>query len=159
MTKHITDHQEHTNNYTDKEMCNLINQRVKTTNDQYYITHQKLILLNIVTDNNNYGNYTYTLCVNWEIEKTHEKPSKKLEFNIDKPETGLKEIDFNITTTNNEINDMNNHKMGHLSNNLTSNTNHQNIQQEQNNHNSLYTLANYELQLNSDLENPNGTND
>ena len=30
------------------------------------------------------------------------------------------------------------------------------LQQEQTTHNSLYTLANYKLQLSSDLEDPNG---
>ena len=44
-----------------------------------------------------------------------------------------------------------------LTNNVYSNTNHQNVQQEQNTHNSLYTLVNYKLQLNSDLEDSNGT--
>ena len=60
-----------------------------------------------------------------------ETPSKKLEININKPETGLKKIDFNIITNNNEINDMNNDKMVCHSDNLTndvySNTNHKNI--------------------------------
>ena len=35
--------------------------------------------------------------------------------------------------------------------------NYQNVQQEHTTHNSLYTLDNYELQLNSDPEDPNGT--
>ena len=33
LTKYITDHQEHTNNDTDKERYKLINQGVKTTNN------------------------------------------------------------------------------------------------------------------------------
>ena len=41
LTKYITDHQEHTNNDTDEERYKLINQGVKTTNNQYYITHIK----------------------------------------------------------------------------------------------------------------------
>ena len=105
---------------------------MKTTNDQYYITHQKSIISNTVTESDIYNNYSYTSCVNWEIEKTSETPSKKLEFNIDKPETGLKKIDFNIITNNDEINVMNNNKMDFYSNTLTndmySNTNHKNIQ-------------------------------
>ena len=50
LTKYITDHQEHTNNDKDKERYKLINQGVKTTNDQYYITHQKSILSNTVIE-------------------------------------------------------------------------------------------------------------
>ena len=101
---------------------------------------------------------SYTSYVNWEIEKTPETPSKKLEFNINKPKAGLKKIDFNIITNNDEINDMNNDKMvcpnANLTNDVYNNTNHQNVQQEQTTHNSLYTLANYKLQLSSDLEDP-----
>ena len=46
LTNYITDHQEYTNNGTKKEKNKLISQGVKTTNDQYYITHQTSILLN-----------------------------------------------------------------------------------------------------------------
>ena len=88
---------------------------------------------------------------------------KKLDFNINKPETGLKKIDFNIITNNDEIDDMNDNKMVCHSDNPTndvySNINHKNIQQEQTTHNSLYPLANSELQLNYDLEDPYGTDD
>ena len=90
LTKYITDHQELTNNDTGKEKYKLINQGVKTTTNQYYITHQKLILSNTVTESDIYGSYSYISCVNWKIEKTPETPSKRLEFNINKPETGLK---------------------------------------------------------------------
>ena len=83
LTKYVTDHQEHTNNDTDKERYKLINQELKTTNDQYYIAHQKSIILKTVTENDIYDNYSYTLCVNWEIKKTPETPPKKLEFNVD----------------------------------------------------------------------------
>ena len=75
----------------------------------------------------------------------------------------MKKIDFNIITNNNEINDMNDNKMvcpsDNLANDVQSNTNNQNVQQEQTTYNSLYTLANYKLQLNSDLEDQNETND
>ena len=54
----------------------LINQGVKTFNDQYHKTHQKLVLSNTVTENNIYDKYSYTSCVNWDIEKTSETPSK-----------------------------------------------------------------------------------
>ena len=50
----------------------LINQGVKTFNNQYYNTHQKSILSNTVTESNIYDNYNYTSCVNWKIEKTSE---------------------------------------------------------------------------------------
>ena len=42
---------------------------------------------------------------------------------------------------------------------MYNNTNHQNVQQEHTTHNNLYTLDNYKLQLCSDLEDPNRTND
>ena len=104
---------------------------MKTTNNQYYITHQKLIISNIFTESNIYNNYSHTSCVSWEIEKTSETALKTLEFNIDKPETGLKKIDFNIITNNNEIDDMNDNKIvcssDNLTNNVYSNTIHPNI--------------------------------
>ena len=111
----------------------LINQGVKTINDQYYNTHQnRLILSNTVTESDIYDNYSYTSCVNWEIEKTSETPSKKLEFYIDNPETGLKKTDFNIITNNNEIDDMNDDKMDchcdNPTNDVYSNINHKNAQ-------------------------------
>ena len=163
LTKYIADHREHTNSDTGKEKNKLINQGVKTANDQYYNTHQESILSNTVTESNIYNNYSYTSCVNWEIDKTPETPSKKLEFNIDKPETGLKKIDFNIITNNNEIEDMNNNKIVHpsddLADNVYNNIDYHNVQQEQTNHNSLYTLTNNELQLSSDLEDPNKADD
>ena len=66
--------------------------------------------------------------MNWEIEKTSGTPSKKLEFYINNPETGLKKLDFNIITNNDEIDDMNDDKMDCYNNNLTnvvySNFNH-----------------------------------
>ena len=62
--KCITHNQEHTNNDTGKEKEKLINQEVKTTNNQYYITHQKLILSYTVTKSDIYNNYSYTSSVN-----------------------------------------------------------------------------------------------
>ena len=58
LTKYITDRQDHTNNDTDKERYKSINQGVKTTNDQYYIIHQKSILSNTVTESDIYNNYS-----------------------------------------------------------------------------------------------------
>ena len=40
LTKHSTDHQEHTNIHTDKNGYKLINEGVKTTTDRYYTTNQ-----------------------------------------------------------------------------------------------------------------------
>ena len=132
MTKYTTDHQENSNISTEKDGCKLINQGVKTTNDRYYNTHQKSILSNSVTESDIYDNYSYTSCLNWEIEKTSETPSKKLEFNINKPETGLKKIDSNNITNNNGIDDMNDNKMDchcdNPTNDVYSNTNHKNVQ-------------------------------
>ena len=68
------------------------NQGVKTADDQCHNTHQESILSNTVTESDIYDNYSYTSCINWEIEKTPETHSKKLEFKIDKSETGLKKI-------------------------------------------------------------------
>ena len=91
---------------------------MKTFNDRYYNIHQKLILSNTVTESDIYKNYSYISCVNWEIEKTSETPSKKLEFYIDNPETSLKKTDFNIITNSDEINDMNDDIRHHSNNDL-----------------------------------------
>ena len=94
--------------------------------------------------------------MNWEIEKTSEIPLKKLEFYIDNPETGLKKTDFNIITNYDEIDDMNNDNRDHpnidLTDDMYNNVDHNNVDQKQTNHNSLYTLADNKLQLSSDLE-------
>ena len=70
--------------------------------------------------------------MNCEIKKTPKIPSKKLEFNINKPEIGLKKIDFNIITNKNEINNMNDDKMDcrcdNPTNDVYSNINHKNVQ-------------------------------
>lgn len=54
---------------------------------------------------------------------------------------------------------MNDNEMNHPSDDLAddmyNNIDHQTIQQEQTNHNSLYTLADNELQSSSDLEDQN----
>ena len=134
----------------------LINQGVKTFNNQYYNTHQKSILSNNVTESDIYSNYSYISCVNWEIEKSSETPSKKLEFYINNPKTGLKKADFNIITNSDEIDDMNNDNRDHSNNDLTddmyNNIGHDNVDRKQTNHNSLYNLADDKLQLSSDLE-------
>ena len=48
---------------------------------------------------------------------------------------------------------------GNLPNDVYSNTNYQNVQQEQTTHNSLYTLPNYKLKLSSELKDPNRVDD
>ena len=107
---------------------------MKTTNDQYYNTHQKSILLYTATESDIYNNYSYTSWVNWEIEKISMTSLKKLEFNIDKHEIDLKKIDFNMITNNDEINDINDNKIDYHcdnpTNNVYSNINHKDVQQE-----------------------------
>ena len=118
-----------------------------------------MILSNTVTESDIYDNYSYTSCFNWKIEKIPETHSKKIEFNIDKPETGLKKIYLNIITNNDEINDMNNNEIVHpnddLANDVYNNIDYQTTQQKQTNHNSLYTLAENKIQSGSDLEDQN----
>ena len=160
---YTTDLQVHTTINARIATNELMNQGVHTRDVQYYSSHQESILSNIVTENDIYNNYSYALCVNWEIEKTPETHPKKLEFNIDKPETRLKKIDFNIIINNNKIDDMNGNKIVHQSDDLAddvyNNIDYHNVQQEQTIHNSLYTLTNNEFQLSSDLEDPNEAND
>ena len=58
---------------------------------------------------------------------------------------------------------MNDDKIVHPSDDLAddvyNNIDYHNVQQEQTNHNSLYTLTDNKLQLSSDLEDPNEAND
>ena len=124
----------------------LTNQGVEITNNQCHNNiQQELILSNTVTESYIYNNYSYTSCVNWEIEKTLETHSKKLEFNINKPETSLKKLDFNIINNIDKIDDKSNNIMDHSSSDLTddmyNNIDHHNLDQKQIYHNSLYTLA------------------
>ena len=74
-----------------------MNQGVKKGGIQYYNTHQESILSDIVTESDGYNNYSYLSFVDWEIERIPEAHPKKLEFNINKPETGLKKIILLIT--------------------------------------------------------------
>ena len=78
-----------------------------------------MILSNTVIESDIYNKYSYTSYVNWEIKKTPKASLKKLKFNIDKTETGLKKIDLNVITNNNEIDDINDNKMVYSSDNLT----------------------------------------
>ena len=89
-----------------------------TNNQCHNNIQQELILSNTVTESYIYNNYSYTSCVYWEIEKTPKTHLKKLEFNINKPEIGLKQIDFNINVINTEIDDVNDKKVVHPSDDL-----------------------------------------
>ena len=124
-----------------------INATIYNKNRSYRIQLQKVIST-IIT--------VIPHVLNWEIQKTSKTHSKKLDFNIDKPETSLKKIDFNIINNFDEIDDKNDNIMEFSSNDLTddvqNNIDHHNVNQKQTNHNSLYTLANNKLQLSSDLE-------
>ena len=124
----------------------MINYQIKEWRQPCHNTHQESILSNTVTESDIYYNYSYTSHINWEIEKTPETHSKKIEFIIDKPETGLKKLDFIIIVYNDEINDMNDNKVVHPSDDLTdddySNIEDHKIQQEQTNQkNRSYTLV------------------
>ena len=78
-----------------------------------------MILLDLLTESDIYDNYIHESCVYWKIEKTPEPHPKKLEINIDKPETALKKIDFNINVNNDETNDINSKEVVHPNDDLT----------------------------------------
>ena len=153
---YITDSQVHTTTNNKIVTNELVNQGVYTMGVQYYNTRQESILSNIVAESYIYNNYSYASRVIWEIEKTPETPPKKLDFKINKPETGLKKIHFSIIVNNNEIDGMNNNKIDHPSDDLAddvyNNIDYQNVQQEQTIHNSLYNIADNELQTSFDLK-------
>ena len=140
-------------------------QEVKPNGIQHYNIHQKkTIILDLFTESDIYNNYSYASFADWEIEKTPEANPKKLEFNIDKPETGLKKIDFNFNVSGDEIDDMNNeeavHPSGYLSDDDYSNIEDHETQHERaNQNNNVYTLVEDKLQLSHQLEDQNETND
>ena len=146
LIKYITNQQEHKTNNTRKEKNELLNQGVKTTNVQYYNIYQQSILSHTVIQNDVQDNYSYASCVIQKIKKTPKTYLEKFEFSIDKPKTGLKEIDFNIIVNNNEIDNMNKDKITHenndLANDVQSNIEDQETQQGQTNRKSFYTLVN-----------------
>ena len=109
-----------------------------------------------------YDNYSYASYADWNIEKTPATNPKKVEFNINKPETDLKKIELNINVNNNEIDDMNNTETVYLNDGLADDNNnniedhgaqHKKIDQ----HNSFYTLVENELQPSPQLEDKNET--
>ena len=83
------------------------------------------------------------------IDTFTDTPSKKLEFYINNSETGLKKSDFNISTNNDEIDDLNDDIKDHYNNDLIddmyNNIDHDNVDQKQTTHNSLYALADNQL--------------
>ena len=79
--------------------------------------------MDIVTNSDLYDNDSYASYANWKIKKTHEADPKKLEFNIDKPETDLKKIEFNINVNDNEIDDMNDEEAVHINDGLAGDNN------------------------------------
>ena len=116
--------------------------------------------MDLVTENNIYDNYSHTSCVDWEIKKTTEAYPKKLEFNIDKLETGMKQIDSNINVNDNEIDDIYDKEALHPSDNLADDKcsnieDHENQHKGTNRNNSIYTLFEYKLQSSPYLEDPN----
>ena len=139
-------------------MDELMNQRVDTAGIQFYNTDQESILLDIVIENDIFNNYSYISFVDWKIEKTIEAHPKELEFNINKPETGLKKTHFNININENVINDMNDKETVHSSNDLTDDE-CSNIEEYETQHkvqkktNDFHTLVDNELQLSSGIEN------
>ena len=58
------------------------NQGVKIAANQCHNIQQESILSNTVTESDIYNNYSYTSYINWDIGKTPEIYSKKLEFKI-----------------------------------------------------------------------------
>ena len=163
-TKYVTNSQVDTTNNVRRATDALINQGVNTDNVQCYNTHQESILSDVIIESDIYDNYSHTLCVDWKIEKTPEARSKKLEFNIDKPKTGLKKIDFNININDNEIDDMNSQEVVHSSDDLTDDEcsnieDHKTQHKEIHGNNSFYTLVDNKLQSSSYIEDSNKTND
>ena len=115
-------------------------------------------------ESNIYDNYIYASFADWDIEKIFEANPKKLEFNIDNPETELKKIDFNINVSNDEIDNMNDKEAIHLSGNLTNDyysniVDHETQHKRTNQNNNEYTLAENKIQSSHQLENQNETND
>ena len=111
---------------------------------QWYKIHQESIILDLFSESDICDNYSYASCVDWEIEKTPGANPKKLEFNIDKSETNLIKIDFNINVNDNEINDMHNKASVHpsydLTNDVSSNIEDHKDQHKQTNGNNIFTL-------------------
>ena len=81
--------------------------------------------MNLVSGDNIYNNYSHSSCVDWKIKKITDAHLKVLEFNINKPKTGLKKIDSNINinvnvnVNDNEIDNMNNKEAIYPSDYLT----------------------------------------
>ena len=135
-------------------------QGVKIDGVQQYNSHQESNILNIVKESDIYDIYSYAPFVNLEIENTPETHPKKLEFNIDKPETDMKKIGVNININDNKIDDMNDEEVVYSSDDLIAD-NHNNIEDHETQHertnrnNSFYTLVDNKLQSSLYLEDLN----
>ena len=119
-------------------------QEMKSVGTPYYYIHHKSIISDVFTRSDICDNYSYTSYADWEIEKTPEANLMKWEFNIDKPETDLKKIGFNINVNEDKTNDMNDEEAVHPSNDLTnddySNIEDHETQQEWANRKIMYIL-------------------
>ena len=154
----------HTTNEVIQVTNELMKQEMKPNGTQYYNIHQKSIILDLYTESDICDNFSYASYASWEIEKTPEANPKKLEFNINKPETDLKKINSNFNVNDNVINDMNNEETVHPSGDLTDDDysnieNHKTQHKRINKDNSVYTFVENELQLSPHLEVQNETND
>ena len=109
----MTDSQVYISNNILQVMNELMKQEVKSDGIQCYNIHHESIILDLFTKSDIYDNDSYASYADWKIEKTPGTNPKKLEFNIDKPETDLKKIDFNINVNDNEINDKNDKEKVH----------------------------------------------
>ena len=121
LINYITDSQMHTTNDTIQLTNKLMKQEVKPEGTERYNLHQESIISDFFTESDIYDNYSYASFADWEIEKIPKYNQKKLEFNIEKPETDLKKMDANINVNDNEINDMNNKEVGYASGDLINN--------------------------------------
>ena len=90
LIKYMADSQMPTSNDVIPVTNELMKQEINPDSIQCYNIYQELILSDLFTESYICNNYSYTSYADWEIEKTPEANPKKLEFNIDKPETDLK---------------------------------------------------------------------
>ena len=118
--KYMTDSQLYTSNDILQVMNELMKQEVKSNGIQCYNIHHESSLSDLIARSDIYNNDSYVLYADWKIEKIPEANPKKIEFNINKPNTDLKKIDFNINVNNDDIDDKNNEETVHPSGDLTS---------------------------------------
>ena len=119
LIKYMTDSQVYISNNALQVMNDFMKQELTPDGIQYYQTHHKLFLLDLFPNGNIYDNDSYVFYADWKIEKTPEANPKKLKLSINKPETNLKKIDFNINVNNDEIDDKNHKEATHPGYDLT----------------------------------------